>query len=149
MGRFELVHEAGEKVHVLGVAGGGVVVNEIAATAAEDFAHGSGGEIAELGDDVARAEEGEQLVRIAEEATLERIDEERQTVGVAADNEVAGEADGFEFETEALADEQVNNAERRAECRCGGRGLGRGSCSADRCSARGCRGSPIRGRARG
>jgi len=111
VGRFEFVDEAGEEVHAIGFAGGGVVIHEVAAAPAEDFAHGGGGEVGDFGDDVARAEQGEDLVGIAEETAFERIDEERQIVGEAADDEVAGEADGFEFEAEAFGHEQVDDAE--------------------------------------
>ena len=52
VGRLEFADEICEEVGARGFAGNGVVIDEVAAAAAEDFADGGGGEVSDLGDDV-------------------------------------------------------------------------------------------------
>ena len=90
VGGFEFFDEAGEEAGAVGVASGFVVLHEVAAAAAEDFADGHRGEVGDFGGDVAGAEPVEELVGIAESAVFEGVDEEGAAFGVAADHEMAG-----------------------------------------------------------
>ena len=110
VGGFEFFDKAGEEAGAVGVAGSFVVLHEVAAAAAEDFADRRGGEVGDLGRNLAGTEPVEELVGAAEGAVFEGVDEEGAVFGVAADHEMSGQADGFEFETEAVSDEQVNVA---------------------------------------
>lgn len=111
VGGFEFFDEAGEEAGVCGVVGGFVVLYEVAAAAAEDFADGCGGEVGDFGRDLAFAEPVENLLCAAEGAVFEGVDEEGVALGVAADHEVAGQGNGFELEAEALGDKEVDEAE--------------------------------------
>lgn len=112
VGRLEVGDEAVEEGGLFGVAFGLEVIGEVAAAAAEDFAHGRGGEIGQGGGHVVGAQENKNLLGRAEDAAVEGVDEERGAVAEARDHEVAGQADGFEGEAEAAGDEQVERAER-------------------------------------
>ena len=60
-------------------------------------------------------EKGDDLVGVAKEAAVKRVDVERNLIVEAADEEVAGQADGLEREAEALGDQQVDEAERNGQ----------------------------------
>src|SRR5690606_11657223 len=92
VGGFKFLDERLEKPGVLRVTRGGVVMNEVAATAAQDFAHGSGGQIGNLGRDRARFDHGKHLFGGAKGALFNRIDEERGVLEIAAHHEVSGQA---------------------------------------------------------
>ena len=115
VGGFEFVDETGEELGACGVAGGGVVVHQITAAAAKDFAHGRGREVGDFGVVVAGFKKREYFLGGAEGALFERVDKQRGVFEVAADHEVAGEADGLEVDAEALGDEQVNDAQRKRD----------------------------------
>src|SRR5690606_5945690 len=110
--RLEVGDETGEEAGAVGVAGGFVVVHKVAAAATEDFANGRGGEVAQLWRQVVCAEEGEDLLGRAENTAVKRVDEERTVLDVTADHEVPRKSHGFEFESQPLRNEQVNDAQR-------------------------------------
>lgn len=114
---LELFHEPAKELGALGLAGGGVVIDEIAAAAAEDFADGRRCEVARLGRDIVGLKKREDLFAIAEDAAVEGVDEEGQVVHEAADDEVAGKTDGLELQADALSDEEVHDAERERDPR--------------------------------
>src|SRR5690606_34897983 len=95
VGGVEFLHEAAEEAGVGFVAFDAVVFGEIAAAAAEHFAHRGGGEVAGRGRDLVVPQEGKNVLGGAERALLERVDEEGLVVLIATDHEVSGQADGF------------------------------------------------------
>src|SRR5690242_203185 len=99
-----------EEPRPLGLAGGGVMIDEIAAAPAEHLANRRRREIGRLRRDVVRAEQVEDFLAVAKDAAIERIDEERQLVREAAHDEVSGQAHGLELDAEALRHEQINDA---------------------------------------
>ena len=117
VGRLEFADEISEEEGARGFAGSVIVIHEVAAAPAKDFADGGGCEVGDLGDDVMGAQERENFIGVAEDAAVERIDEKRKCVGVTGDDEVAGQTDGFELEAEALGDEEVDDAQRKGDAR--------------------------------
>ena len=115
MGRFEIGDEAGEEAGAVVVAGNGVVVDEIAAAAAEDFADGGGHEVGGLRRVALGEKKRDDLVGIAKETAIKGVDVKRGVFVEAADEKVAGQADGLEGQTEAFGDEQIDDAERNRQ----------------------------------
>lgn len=110
-GRVEFCDETGEEARVAGLAILLVVVDEIVAAATQDFAHGGRRDVVNLRFDFAGGEHFKQLVGIAKHPAIKRIDEERLVFEKAADDEVAGDADGLEVEAEPFGHHEVNDAQ--------------------------------------
>ena len=89
----ETIEEGGLGIMALGL----VVIRQITAAAAEDFADGSGRKVAQFDGKVVGAQKDKYLFGGPEESAIEGVDEERALVGKTADHEMAGEADGLKF----------------------------------------------------
>lgn len=123
VGGLKFGDEGGKEAAVGGVAGGVEVGREVATGAAEDFADGGRGKIGDGGIELMVTQEKKNLGRGAEVAAFEGVDVEGEFFEVAADHEVAGQADGFEIEVEAGGDQQINEAERERNAGAAGEDL--------------------------
>src|SRR6187399_624446 len=99
VGGLELGDELREKPRMVLVVGHGVMVDQVTAATAEDLAHGGRRQVGDGRTRAVFAEEREGFVRRKEPARVERVDVEGKVLGVAADEEVPGQADRLERET--------------------------------------------------
>src|SRR5690625_6645129 len=101
--------EAGKQAGVLRIFADGVMVDEVAAAAAKDFANRGRRKVAQARSRVFRAQLVENIFRRSESSAGKWVDEKRRFFSVAADEEVPGKADRREFEIAALGNKKVDD----------------------------------------